>query len=182
MKIIAGKHRGRKLESPKGKEIRPTASMARESLFNLLMHLNPNPVVDQHVADLFCGTGALGLEALSRGAAHVTFVDENRKSLELAKDNAELLSETGNSQFIHSSSVELPQAKEPYALVMMDPPYRTGLAVAAWSSLVKKKWIAQGSMVAIEMDHKEEVPSFDGAEIIKDRIYGKTRIIIVEML
>lgn len=178
MKIIAGKHRGRKLESPRNKDVRPTVAKARESLFNLLMHMHPNPVVDCRIADLFCGTGALGLEALSRGAEHVTFIDQNRDSIHLAEDNAELLNESENCKFLHSSSIDLPSASEPYDLVMMDPPYNSGLAKIAYAALREKGWVITGSIVAFEQSHKEGVPELEGCEIIKDRVYGKSRIVV----
>lgn len=184
MRIIAGKHRGRKIEAPKGKDIRPTTDRCREALFNLLMHgpFDESPVINQSALDLCCGTGALGLEAFSRGAAHVTFIDQNRKSLELAEYNVEALHEQANARFIQSDVVHLPRASEPVALIMMDAPYRSGLVSPAYDALVAKRWLKPGTILAFEQDHKESFPELENGDIITQRNYGKTRITLVEYI
>src|SRR5215472_13847040 len=105
LKIIAGKHRGKNIQTKKNSTIRPTGARTREAVFNILMHgqfggHEHSPLIDKSVIDLFCGTGALGLEALSRGAKHVTFVDEAAESLSLANANAAYMKESENAQFI----------------------------------------------------------------------------------
>ena len=180
MRIIAGKHRGRKIESLKGKTVRPTTGRTREAIFNLLMHMPDNPVVDKRALDLCCGTGALGMEALSRGAAHVTFVDQNRDALNLAEMNIQKCGERDHATFHLSDSSAPPKAPEPVSLVMMDAPYHSGLIAPAYTNLVKQGWLKDGTILAFEQDHKEDFPELAGSEIIKQRSYGKTRITLLE--
>ena len=180
MRIIAGKHRGRRIESPKGKDIRPTTDRCREAVFNLLMHMKPNPVIDQRVLDLCCGTGALGLEALSRGAAHATFMDQSSAAMKLARHNCETMNELDNASFSQTDSSQPTHAPEPVALVLMDAPYHSGLIGPAFQNLKARGWLKEGTVLAFEQDHKEEFPELEGCEIVKQRDYGKTRVTIVE--
>ncbi|MCI5048871.1 MAG: 16S rRNA (guanine(966)-N(2))-methyltransferase RsmD [Rickettsiales bacterium] len=184
MRIIAGKHKGRRIEAPKGKEVRPTTEKCREALFNLFMHggFDPSPVIDQPVLDVCCGTGALGLEALSRGAQHVTFVDSNRISIEYATHNAENMHEKPNCRFLCVPFQQLPKADAPVGLVMMDAPYRSGLIKPAFKHMRAQGWLKGGTILAFEQDHKEEFPELADTEIIKQRKYGKTVITILEFL
>jgi len=181
MRIISGKHRGRKLEAPKGKHVRPTTDRCREAVFNLLMHgFDPCPITDERVLDVCCGTGALGLEALSRGAAHATFIDSNRTALTCAEDNARTLGESPHATFLLSDVAQMPRAVAPVALVLMDAPYRSGLIASAFKGLLDKGWLKDGTLLAFEQDHKEIFPELEGCEIVKQRNYGKTRVTIVE--
>lgn len=180
LRIIAGTHRGRALLSPSGKEIRPTTGKTREAMFNLLLHgFEASPIIEQKILDLCCGTGALGLEALSRGAAHVTFIDQDANSLDLAKENARRLGEWDRCRFLQGSATQLPQASEPVSCVIMDAPYRSGLMQGAYISLRNRGWAAAGTIIAFEHAAKEPLPPLEQCEIVKERLYGKTRVSIV---
>lgn len=184
--IIAGKHRKRRLETLEGKDIRPTASRVREAIFNILMHADApegmeHMVIDQTVADICCGSGALGLEALSRGAAHAIFVDMNHKSLEIARANAAHIGETSTTSFLRCDATTLPPARTPCSVVFMDPPYGKGLPEQMLSSALKQGWIAQGGLVIVELSAKEpvfEIPQ--GLELDKERSYSNTRVMILQ--
>lgn len=180
MRIISGKHRGRRIEAPKDMKVRPTTDRCREALFNLLMHgFDESPIIGQPVADLCCGTGALGLEALSRGASHVTFVDNSKQSLEYARDNAEALGEQKNVRFIMTDVLHLPTANAPVSLVLMDAPYNSGLIEPAYKVLRQRGWLKEGTVLAFEQSCKETFPELEGTEIATQREYGKTRVTLV---
>ncbi len=182
--IIAGKHRKRRLETLEGKDIRPTSSRVREAIFNIIMHADPagddeHLLIDQPVADICCGSGALGLEALSRGAKHTIFIDANQKSLEVARANAEHIGETAHAAFLRADATALPPARVPCSVVFMDPPYGTGLPAKMLASAMKQGWIKPEGMVVIELSAKEppfEIP--EGIELDKERSYGNTKIMI----
>lgn len=181
LRIIAGKHRGRKIFMKEGKDIRPTGSRAREGIFNILLHgrfsgVDNSPLVDKRVVDLFCGSGALGLEALSRGAAHVTFVDQSSESIALVKQNAEHFGETPNVKFVRSDSSSLPPAPQKFSLAFMDPPYKTELATKALESLHKNKWLEDDAVVVVEVSKTQEITPPEGYDVFDMRDYGNNRI------
>ena len=182
MRIISGKHRGRRIEAPKGMEVRPTTDRCREALFNLLMHghFEESPIIGQSVLDLCCGTGALGLEALSRGAAHATFVDNSKRSLDCTRDNVAALGETGNARFILSDVQHLPSSDKPVSSVLMDAPYHSGLIAPAYQALVKRGWLRNSAVLAFEHSTKDPFPELTGCEHITQRDYGKTNVTIVQ--
>lgn len=182
MRIISGKHRGRRIEAPKGVEVRPTTDRCREALFNLLMHghFEESPIIGQPVLDLCCGTGALGLEALSRGAAHVTFVDSSKRSLDCARDNASALGEYANARFMLTDVQQLPSTDKPVALVLMDAPYHSGLIAPTYHTLTKRGWLRSGAVLAFEHSIKDPFPELAGCTLITARDYGKTAVTIVQ--
>lgn len=182
MRIIGGKHRGRTLLSPPDLTIRPTSERTREALFNILMHANftIEPLIDRPVLDICCGTGALGLEALSRGAAHCTFMDQNKQALALAEANARKLGEGGCCTFITTDATQLPAARQPVALAMMDAPYKSGLAARTLAQLNDSRWLLPHAIVAIEQDKKEPVPETEGFTLHTQRIYGKAQLMIFQ--
>ncbi len=183
MRIIAGQYKGRKLATPANDAIRPTSDRTRESVFNLLMHgaYAGEAILDQHVVDLCCGTGAMGLEALSRGARMATFIDKDKRSLELARQNVTHCGANNAAQFVQSDAAKLPMAKEKAALVMMDAPYDQHILAAAYASLRVQQWLADGALIVAEQAVHTDVPALDGAELIDDRKYGKTRIVIYQL-
>lgn len=184
MRIISGIHKGRKLTPPKDDAIRPTSERAREALFNLLLHgrFGGACIRDQRVADICCGTGALGLEALSRGAAHATFVDQSKISVQLAQKNAAHLGVDAQCTFITADGTGLPKASAPYALVMLDPPYSAGLLGPIYKNLKRQGWLQSGSVITTEMLFNTDLPALDGAELITERRYGKTKLVIWEVI
>lgn len=178
MRIIAGSLKGRKLYSPEDDSIRPTSAMSRESIFNLLMHgqFGGQQIIDQRVADLCCGTGALGLEAISRGAASCYFIDQSKKSLELAKQNALHCNVVSQCHFIPADVTKLPPAQHPMALVLMDAPYGKKLHSTAYTALRAGNWLQSGSLFVVELPKFDKPPELDGAELLTSRQYGKAAI------
>ena len=183
LKIIAGKHRGRNIETAPSKDIRPTTSFAREGIFNILMHGRfggeKTPLVGKRVVDLFCGSGALGFEALSRGAAHVTFIDQNPKALELVKKTAMTLGETNHAAFIRSDSTHVPRAVLPCSLAFVDPPYDKALAVKGIESLISGGWLEDKAIVVVEQSKKEMLVPPASLTLLDERSYGIARISIL---
>lgn len=183
MRIIAGKHRGRRIEAPKGKDVRPTSSRTREAIFNIISHGEfsgeDSPLMRGAVLDLYCGTGAFGLEALSRGAGSVTFVDRNAEVLAIARQNAERFGEHETTRFLRSDSSALPPATSRYALVFLDPPYHSGLVAPTLKSLVMGGWLEENAVVIVEQQEKEKMPPTEGLLPLSERKYGNTRITLL---
>jgi 16S rRNA (guanine966-N2)-methyltransferase len=184
MRIVAGSLKGRKLAAPEGRDIRPTADRTRQALFDVLEHGHlveggGSALVDAIVLDAFCGTGALGLEALSRGAAEVSFMDSNRAALDCARANAKTLGVAGN--FILADATNPPRPRKPANLIFLDPPYGANLGAPALAALLAAGWMAPGAIVSIEMSGRElstfEPPS--GFTRIDERRYGKARILLL---
>ena len=180
MRIVAGRHRGVALVAPapgKG-DIRPTSDRVRESLFNVLAH-GPygDPVAGARVLDLFAGTGALGLEALSRGAANVTLVDQGRAALDLLRRNVARIGGE-QAQVIARDATRLgPNPGAPYDLVFLDPPYGRDLGPSALASAREGGWLAPGALIVIE-EHAGAAPP-PGLTPLDTRRYGDTMISIL---
>lgn len=184
MRIIGGTHRGTHLaEVGKGDataHLRPTSDRVRESIFNLLINGRldggPNPVTGARVLDLFAGTGALGLEALSRGAAHLTLVDDGKPALALMKRNLEITRLAAT--ILRQNAVRLPpNPAAPYTLVFLDPPYGKALGEAALASATQGNWLAPGAVVVWEESAPVTPP--DGFALLDQRKYGDTVITIL---
>jgi len=179
--IIAGKHRGKKIDTRDNGNIRPTGSRARGAIFNILLHgqfsgEEHSPLIDKNVVDLFCGTGALGLEALSRGAARVTFVDGAKASLAIARANAAHIRETEHSDFVLSDSTLLPPARKTHSLAFIDPPYHSGLAVKSLISLDKQGWLEPEAVIVVELAKNETLAAPAHYTLFDERHYGNTTI------
>ena len=179
MRIVSGIYGGRRLEAPRGTDIRPTSDKVRGSIFNILR--GSDVLEGAQVLDVFCGTGALGLEALSNGAAHCVFIDHDRRSLDLARRNAQNLG-VKNCQFILHNAKSLKEHKdglEPADLVFMDPPYGKGLAVPALAALDKKGWLAEGAVIVVEVE-KGFADAIEGSFVMEDeRVYGENRVLFL---
>ncbi len=189
IRIIGGKHRGRMLETPEGESTRPTSNRARESLFNILMHANwrddedggTSPLIEARVLDAYAGSGALGMEALSRGAAHVTFLDNDAAAVKAIGDNLRKLGETGAAKVVRADATRPPPSREqPCDLVFLDPPYRSGQAAAAMTALAEAGWMAPGCIVTVELAHNEDLSPPDGFDSIDERRYGAAKIVILK--
>jgi 16S rRNA (guanine966-N2)-methyltransferase len=178
MRIIAGKYKGRRLFVPEGRDVRPTSDRARESLFNLLMHgaYGGDAIIGQVVADLCCGTGALGLEALSRGAEKAIFVDQAKAALALAQKNAAHVGAEAQCLFIPADAAQLPKAPQPCALVMLDAPYHSPWLPRALKSVVEQGWLAAEGILSVEQARDEDGAQAEGLEMIDERRYGKAVI------
>lgn len=174
MRIIAGEWRGRPLVAPEGRATRPTSDRAREGLFSMLAS-RVGSFEGLHVADLFAGTGALGLEALSRGAAHCTFIDSDRESLDTIRRNLAALG-AGARADVHAEAVEYASPRErPCDLIMMDPPYRTGLAEAALERIGNGGWVAPGGWISVETAG-EALSAPAGFVLAAERRFGKAHL------
>lgn len=177
MRVIAGAWRGRPIVAPAGGATRPTSDRAREGLFSMLAS-RLGTFDGLHCADLFAGTGALGIEALSRGAAHCTFVENDRSAVAALKQNLARYSADGRFE-VRSQSVEhVPAPSRPMDLVFMDPPYATGLAAMALERICNPAWVAPGGLVSIETDG-ERLDLPEGFAIEAERRYGKAHILLL---
>lgn len=176
MRIIAGQWRGRPLIAPKGDATRPTADRTREALFSMLVS-RLGDFDGLSVADLFAGSGALGLEALSRGAARCLFVEQDRAAIEALRTNIAKLGAT-QAEMRQGSVLSLPPASQPLDLVMMDPPYASGAGAVALDKLGRTGWIGPATLVSIETARTETI-NVAGFEIEAQRDYGKARITLL---
>jgi 16S rRNA (guanine966-N2)-methyltransferase len=185
MRIVAGHLKGRRLEAPMGRDLRPTSDRAREGLFNRLSHGNFGPggasiLAGATVLDAYCGTGALGLEALSRGAATVTFLDADRGALNAARANAHRLEVVAQCRFVQADATLPPRARQTHTLIFLDPPYSSGEAGAAITALARHGWIAPGALVAVETDARAGGPGAPpGFELISGARYGAARMTLM---
>jgi 16S rRNA (guanine966-N2)-methyltransferase len=186
MRIIGGRFRGTRLSAPgpaaaQG-HLRPTSDRVREAIFNLLAHGpygSPPPPEGRRVLDLFAGTGAFGLEALSRGAAFAVFVEDHPASRALIRENVERLRLTGQTKIWRRDATRLgPCRGAPYDLIFADPPYKTGLGPAAIASAREGGWVAPGAVVLLERATDERPPDVPGLAPADERQYGETRIAI----
>ena len=180
MRIVAGSHRGRPLEAPPDERIRPTSDRIRESLFNILHH-RLEGFSGKRVLDGFAGTGALGLEALSRGAASAVFMDNNRDALALCRRTAVSLGLVGPADFRLGDLTRPPRASEWFDLILLDPPYGKGLAGAALAALAAAGWLAPQAIAVVEADRSQPEVIPEAFTTIDSRDYGRTRITLVAL-
>lgn len=181
MRIIAGKHRGTKLAAPEGLETRPTPERVREAVFSMLESGRFGDVLrDRLVLDLFAGTGAMGLEALSRGADRVVLIDTNPVALDTLRANVEKLKAGGRTQVRSGDATRLHE-RAPVAagVIFMDPPYGSGAWVPALESAQRTGWIADDTVIVVETDKRERADPPPGFEILEDRAYGRARILVI---
>jgi 16S rRNA (guanine966-N2)-methyltransferase len=180
MRIVGGRLRGRNLAAPKSQAIRPTADRLREALFNILIHAYGDPVTGARVLDLFAGTGALGLEAISRGAAFALFVDDGAEARALLRANVEALGVAAATRIFRRDATKLGAAHpiEPFGLVFLDPPYGRGLAEKALGSAREGGWLTADALIVVE----ETVGAFtapEGFEELERRGYDDTEFTIL---
>jgi 16S rRNA (guanine966-N2)-methyltransferase len=180
-RIIAGKHRGRRLEVPPGLAVRPTAERLREALFSILQHQRP-ALAGAQFLDLFAGSGAVGLEALSRGAAGLTAIEADRTAAAALRRNLEKLGETGRCRLLVADATRLPRAQAPADIVYLDPPYGSGLAGPALASLDAQGWLTAGSLLVVELAAKESFTPPGGFSIEDERRYGAGRIVLLRCI
>lgn len=176
MRIVGGELRGRPVATPRGNAIRPTTDRTRESLFNMLAsRLDLEGV---RVLDLFAGTGALGLEALSRGASFVLFVDNSAEARGLIRDNIEALGVSARARLFRRDAASLGQCgtMAPFDLAFADPPYGKGLAERAAHELAAGGWLKPGAMLIVEEAHQSAPSALDGFELAEQRRFGETVI------
>jgi 16S rRNA (guanine966-N2)-methyltransferase len=174
MRIVAGQWRGRKLTAPQGDDTRPTADRVRETLFSMLVS-RLGSFEELRVADLFAGSGALGLEALSRGAAHCVFVEQAPPAVRALRANIAALRAQPQCDVRAASVLTLAPVKEPLDLIFLDPPYGSGAGAVALDKLVRLGWIGEATWVSLETAHDEE-PKVRSLEPVAERRVGKARI------
>jgi 16S rRNA (guanine966-N2)-methyltransferase len=181
MRIVAGSLKGRLLRSPEGPAIRPTSDRLRESLFNVLAHRYGDPIQDARVIDLFAGTGALGLEALSRGAAFALFVDDDFEARALLRANIDQLALGGRTKIFRRNATKLGAAPagEPFSVAFLDPPYRMSLAEDALISLRDGAWLKPGGLAVVEEAVASILNVPAGFAVLETRRYGDTQIVIL---
>jgi 16S rRNA (guanine966-N2)-methyltransferase len=183
MRIVAGKFKGRDISGPTSIATRPTSDRVRESLFNILAHgIDGFDIENARVMDLFAGTGALGLEALSRGAKFCQFVEDSAEARGIIRKNADAFGAIGLCKIWKRDATDLGDCapQSPYDLVFADPPYNKGLGEKALQSLLLGKWLASGAVVVLEEAEKAQVPDISGLTLLDTRIYGDTQVRIYQ--
>jgi 16S rRNA (guanine966-N2)-methyltransferase len=183
MRIVAGRLRGRALAVPKSNVIRPTADRLREAIFNVLVHAYGDPISDARALDLFAGTGALGLEALSRGAAFVLFVDNHTEARALIRDNVAALGLGGRTRIFRRDATQLGPAYpiEPFSLAFLDPPYGQGLAEQALQAAHGGGWLSPDALVVVEETAKASFAAPAGFDEHERRTYDDTVVTILKV-
>ena len=177
MRVISGKARGRKLISPEGLLTRPTTDRVKESIFNIISPYIPA----QRVLDLFAGSGALGIEALSRGSAHCTFVEANKSAMATVKKNIELTRAEDAASTVFGDALSfLNNCTGVFDVIFLDPPYSTGLLEKAVRLIKEKNLLAEGGIILCESEVGGEEPPTDIYETVKQTKYGKTTVFVLK--
>ncbi len=181
MRIVGGRLKGRALLGPKSDSIRPTSDRLRETLFNILAHSYGDPIQGGKVIDLFAGTGAFGLEAVSRGADFCLFVDDGAQARALIRENVELLGLGGMTKIFRRDARKLGDAPPglPYTLAFLDPPYDRGLAEPALTSLARGGWLASGALAIVEEASAAAFTPPENFDVLERRDYGETEVIFL---
>jgi 16S rRNA (guanine966-N2)-methyltransferase len=181
MRIIGGLWRGRKIEAPpeNDRQIRPTSDRVRENMFNILVSRFGGSLADLHVADLCAGTGALGLEALSRGAATCIFIEKDHRTCELIERNIVLLNAKTAATVLRADVEQLSKARQPVDLILFDPPYGADFVPQVLKSLILQNWAGQSTLLCMEQHAKAEA-EFAAWQLADERNYGKTKLIFLK--
>lgn len=175
MRVISGIARGRNLKGPKGMMVRPTSDLVKESLFNII---GP-AVVDAQFLDLYAGTGGVGIEAISRGAAGATFVEKDRANVRIIRENLAICGFEGSARVVQGKVISvLNRLEGVYDLVFLDPPYGRGLLEETIRRVVSRRLLKPGGLLIAECESGEELPDFPGAlDVLKQRRYGRTQLV-----
>lgn len=183
MRIVGGRFRGQRLSAPSGMSTRPTTDRLREAIFNVLAHGYGDPVEGARVLDLFAGTGALGLEALSRGAQFCLFVEQAAGARGVLRENADSLGLTGLVRIWRRDATRLGPVGtlHPFDLCFADPPYGHGLGTAALSSARDGGWLKPGALCVLEETARETIDALDGFDVLERREYGDTAVTILRV-
>jgi 16S rRNA (guanine966-N2)-methyltransferase len=179
MRIVGGRLKGRALKSPRSDAIRPTSDRLRETVFNILAHSYGNPIAGAHVIDLFAGTGAMAIEALSRGAAFALLVDQGAQACRIIRANFAALDLNGAARILRCDARKLGAAPEggSFRLAFLDPPYGKGLVPPTLKALRDGSWLGRGALVVIEERAAAEVALPDGFVLRETRRFGITQIV-----
>ncbi|MGA7072389.1 16S rRNA (guanine(966)-N(2))-methyltransferase RsmD [Bradyrhizobium sp.] len=181
MRVVGGRLKGRNLASPSSRDIRPTADRLREAIFNILIHAYDDPIEEARVLDLFAGTGALGIEAISRGAKFALFVDNGAEARALMRDNVEALGLGGVTKVYRRDATNLGPAHpmEPFSLVFIDPPYAKGLADQALISLRDGGWLTPNALLVVEEAKTAGFKGLEGFSELERRAYDDTEFVFL---
>jgi 16S rRNA (guanine966-N2)-methyltransferase len=181
MRVVGGHLRGRVLAAPQSQAIRPTADRLRESLFNILLHAYGDPVSGAPVLDLFAGTGALGIEALSRGAAFALFIDESAEARALLRENVSALGLGGTTRIFRRDATKLGPVHPlaPFSLAFLDPPYGQGLAATALASARAGGWFTPGALIVVEEAVNAKFAAPEGFTEAERRRYDDTEFVFL---
>jgi 16S rRNA (guanine966-N2)-methyltransferase len=181
VRIVGGRLRGRLLQAPATRAIRPTSERLRESIFDILVHRHAGVVEGARVVDLFAGSGALGIEALSRGAKFALFVDNGPEARALLRANVEAFALGGVTRIWRADATLLGKAPAgpPFTLAFLDPPYEKGLAGPALAGLVEGGWLASGALVVVEESAEAEIGAPTALRIVDERVYGEAKVVFL---
>jgi 16S rRNA (guanine966-N2)-methyltransferase len=183
LRIIAGKHRGRLLQRPPESITRPTTDRVREAMFNILTHgglaEESNTVTDAVVLEAFGGSGALALEALSRGARYAYVMEKDKRALRIIQTNIKTLKEELHSCVYQGDTQKPPVALEPASLIFLDPPYGKGLVEKALAALLNTGWIAPNAILVAEIHVDETVQPPASIRTLQERVYGNVRLVFM---
>jgi 16S rRNA (guanine966-N2)-methyltransferase len=183
MRVVAGKFRGRTLKGPTSNSIRPTSDRLRESVFNILVHSYRASIVDARVLDLFAGTGALGIEAISRGARFTLFVEDSAEGRAIIRENVEALGLGGVTRLFRRDATKLGAAHpvEPFSLVFCDPPYGKGLTEKALASASDGGWLLPGALIVVEESVDAKFAAPEKFVELERREYDASEIVFLRM-
>jgi 16S rRNA (guanine966-N2)-methyltransferase len=183
MRIVGGSHRGRRLSAPSGDAVRPTGDRVREALFDIMSHgrFAPEgvPFAKTAVLDAFAGTGAVGLEALSRGAAEAVFIERDAVALAALRRNIEALGELARALVVPGDATRPPRGERACAVAFLDPPYGSGLAAPALAALADAGWIAKEALAVVEIGAREPFSAPAGFALLDARVYGAARLVFL---
>lgn len=182
MRIVGGRLKGRVLRGPATQEIRPTSDRLREAIFNILTHAYGDPIEGANVIDLFAGIGAMGFEAISRGAKQALFVDDGSEARALLRANVEALGLGGVTKIFRRDARKLgaAPAEAAFSLAFLDPPYGKGLAAPALVALRDGHWLATDALVVVEEAAEAEIGLPAGFTLLEGRTYGDTQVMILK--
>ncbi|MCO6186970.1 16S rRNA (guanine(966)-N(2))-methyltransferase RsmD [Rhizobium sp. L1K21] len=178
MRIVGGEFRGRSLRTPKSNDIRPTTDRTRESLFNILSHAYPEALNGARVMDLFAGTGAVGIEALSRGCRFAIFVEMGVEGRSLLRENTMALNLQGRTKIFRRDATDMGVCAnmEPFQFLFADPPYGKGLGEKAIASAIAGGWLADGALVILE-ERADIIPeNLPKCRLLEERAFGDTKM------
>ncbi|NRB10743.1 MAG: 16S rRNA (guanine(966)-N(2))-methyltransferase RsmD [Rickettsiaceae bacterium] len=182
MRIIAGKHKNRVITTSKKFTYRPTTNKFRQALFSILNSpefADEFPMSEAIVLDVYAGSGIIAFEAISRGAKLVTLIDNNKDHLKVAAEFAQKIGEAGKTSFLTLDALSLPKAKQQYNIIFIDPPYYNNMATLTIASLIKQGWLATKALIAVELAKTEDFEIPRELELIKKKIYGNNKLLIL---
>jgi 16S rRNA (guanine966-N2)-methyltransferase len=183
MKIIAGKHKSRAIPTVKKADYRPSTAKLREAIFSIISsgEFLQNPVIEgAKVLDICSGTGSLAFESLSRGAEHITLIDNQVEYLRCARDFAEKIGEGENITVLHFNALNLPKSAYKYNLIFIDPPYHKNMVAKTISGLIAGNWLQEGAILVIEMAKTDDYVATEQVKVIKEKKYGNSKLLLLE--